>query len=137
MRTEVERFVQDDEGMKLFQQERLILEVTELLHSVMNEKKVKRSVLAKMLGRSRGRITQILDGSENLTLRTVADAFTAMGKMLCIKASDIATEEMPFDIVMPPQPYRTEYRAEALWTCLHKNETTSVMDVSDLTALAG
>jgi DNA-binding phage protein len=136
MSTEVERFVQDEEGMRLFQQERLVLEVTELLHVIMEEKNIKRSELAKMLGRSRGRITQILDGNENLTLHTVADAFSAMGKMLCVKAKDIAIKEVPFDVVMPTQTYSTE-RHNIRWVCLEQDEKLTAFDAFDETALAG
>ncbi len=105
MSTEVERFVQTDEGMRLFQQERLILEVTELLNQVMKEGGIKRTRLAQALGRTRGRITQILEGTENLTLRTVADVFAAMGKMLCVKARDIAVAETIYDAAIPELPY--------------------------------
>jgi hypothetical protein len=115
--SEVERFISDPNALRQFQQERLILEVTELIHSVMEGSGVRRSELAKALGRSRGRITQILDGTENLTLRTVADAFTAMGKMLCVEAKDISIAEKTWElsIVEAPTPYYTVKEKPSRW----------------------
>ena len=66
--------------MRLFQQERAIYEVTELLESVMRETGVTRAELAKRLGKSRGWVTQLLDGEANKTIRTVADAFAVLGR---------------------------------------------------------
>ena len=89
--SELSRFVEDPEGKQLFQQERLILDITELMDKALKETGTRRAALAKALGLSRGRITQVLGGDENLTLRTIADVFTAMGKHL-------ATSLEPIDI---------------------------------------
>jgi hypothetical protein len=79
-KTLVEKFVADRASMRLFQQERAIYEVTELLESAMGESKVTRSELAKRLGKSKGWVTQMLDGEANKTIRTVADAFAVLGQ---------------------------------------------------------
>ncbi|HEY1379440.1 MAG TPA: hypothetical protein VGF55_21740 [Gemmataceae bacterium] len=79
-KTLVEQYVEDPTHMRLFQQERAIYEVTELLESVMVELGVTRSELAKRLGRSKGWVTQLLDGEANKTIRTVADAFAVLGR---------------------------------------------------------
>jgi len=65
--------------MRLFQQERAIYEVTELLESVMDSQKVTRSELAEKLGQSKGWITQLLDSDKNKTIRTVADILAVLG----------------------------------------------------------
>jgi len=79
-KTLVEQYVEDPERMRLYQQERAIYEVTELLESLMRELGVSRAELAKRLGKSRGWITQMLDGDANKTIRTIADAFAVLGQ---------------------------------------------------------
>lgn len=78
------------EGMALFQQERLILEVTELICGLMDEQRVSRAELARRLKTSRAHVTQILDGGANMTLRTVADALTALGCSLHVSSAPLA-----------------------------------------------
>jgi transcriptional regulator with XRE-family HTH domain len=78
-KTLVEEYVEDPTHMRLFQQERAIYEVTELLELLMTELGVNRAELAKRLGKSRGWVTQLLDGEANKTIRTVADAFAVLG----------------------------------------------------------
>jgi len=45
----------------------------------MEERGLDRSDLAKLLGRTKGWVTQLLDGEKNKTIRTVAHAFAVMG----------------------------------------------------------
>lgn len=93
-KTAIIRFTEDPEGMRLFQQERLITEVTELICREMKDRRIKRSELAERLKKTRGRVSQILNGNErNLTLRTVADIFTALGRTLTVSAKDLSVEE--------------------------------------------
>ncbi len=79
-KTLVEKYVEDPIHMRLYQQERAIYEVTELLESLMEEVGVSRSELARRLGKSKGWVTQLLDGEANKTIRTVADAFAVLGR---------------------------------------------------------
>jgi len=65
--------------MRLYQQERAIYEVTELLESLLGKLGLNRAQFAKRLGKSRGWVTQLLDGEANKTIRTVADAFAVLG----------------------------------------------------------
>jgi transcriptional regulator with XRE-family HTH domain len=68
--------------MRLYQQERAILEVTELICQLMDEQEVSRSELARCLGTSKGYVTQFLDGRTNMTIRTISDVFTALNRAL-------------------------------------------------------
>lgn len=79
-KTMVEKYVEDPEQMRLFQQERAIYEITELIESVMEGAGVSRATLAKRLGKSKGWITQLLDGEANKTIRTVADVLAVLGQ---------------------------------------------------------
>jgi transcriptional regulator with XRE-family HTH domain len=78
-KTIVEQFVADPKNMRLYQQERAIYEVTALLESEMVRLGVSRSDLAKRLGKTKGWVTQLLDGDANKTIRTIADAFAVLG----------------------------------------------------------
>lgn len=79
-----QQITQTNEGMKVWQQERLILDVTERICELMDVQGVSRSQLADALDRSRPYITQMLRGSANLTLRTLSDVFLALGRQVQI-----------------------------------------------------
>jgi transcriptional regulator with XRE-family HTH domain len=69
----------DPEFRKLLAQEELILEVTETICDILENEKVSRKELADRLGKSKGFISQLLNGGRNLTLRTVADILHVLG----------------------------------------------------------
>lgn len=79
-KTHIERYVEDPQRMRLFQQERAILAVTALIEDVMEQEGVTRAELAKRLNRSRGWVTQLLDGEANKTVRTIADVLAVLGR---------------------------------------------------------
>lgn len=76
--TLIEKLTKTPEGMRLYQQERAIQELTDLVCQVMHEERVTRAELARRLGRTKGYITQLLDGRANMTIRTISDVFTAL-----------------------------------------------------------
>jgi antitoxin component HigA of HigAB toxin-antitoxin module len=57
----------------ILEQERLLLEATELVEELMENRQVNRSELAALLGKSKAHVTQLLSGDRNLTLRTLAE----------------------------------------------------------------
>src|SRR5665647_1540229 len=69
----------DPKFRKLLAQEELILEVTETICDILENEKVSRKGLADRLGKSKGFISQLLNGGRNLTLRTVADILHVLG----------------------------------------------------------
>jgi len=69
----------DPEFRKLLAQEELILEVTETICELLEKEKISRKELADRLGKSKGFISQLLNGGRNLTLRTVADILHVLG----------------------------------------------------------
>jgi len=89
----VEELTSTSEGMRLFQQEKLILDCTELICELMAEQGISKAKLAEKLGRSKGYITQLLDGRANMTLRTVSDVMWALDSAVHITpvALDIGT----------------------------------------------
>ena len=70
------------ERMRNFQRERLSQEVTELISRLMDEQGVSRAELASRLGKSRAYVTKLLSGDGNMTLRTISDIFTALGRSM-------------------------------------------------------
>jgi transcriptional regulator with XRE-family HTH domain len=69
----------DPEFRKLLAQEELILEVTETLCELLEHENISRKGLADRLGKTKGFISQLLNGGRNLTLRTVADILHVLG----------------------------------------------------------
>ena len=95
----IDRYKDDPEALQALQQERLILEVAHLICRAMEEKQIKRSTLAKELQKTKGWISQILHGNANLTIRTIANIFTAMGKELRLDAKDLFEQEHPLHMI--------------------------------------
>jgi len=75
---DLDRRLMDPDYLRIYQQEKLILEAMELISEAMEERNVNRSALARLMHRTRGYVTQLMSGSRNLTLRTLADAMTAL-----------------------------------------------------------
>ncbi len=69
-----------------FHQEKLILEVTELLVSIMQDNAITKAELARRIGKSKAFVTQCLSGEQNLTLRTLSDLFVALEYCLQVGA---------------------------------------------------
>jgi hypothetical protein len=80
------RITRSEEGMKVWQQERAIFEVTELICELMETENVTRTELANRLNKTKGYVSQLLDGQTNMTIRTISDVFTALGSALHVFA---------------------------------------------------
>ena len=80
--TLTERLTATPEGMRLYQQERAILDLTELVCEIMEEQGVSRSDLARRLDKTKGYVTQLLDGRANMTVRTMSDVFGVLGRAI-------------------------------------------------------
>ena len=75
----LEKYLEDPEFARLLTQEELILEVTETLCELVEKEGISRKELADRLGKSKGFVSQLLNGGRNLTLRTVADILHVLG----------------------------------------------------------
>ncbi len=75
----VNRHTTTPKARRLFEQERLILWVTDSLYEALEENAMSKSDLAEKLGTSRAYITQVLNGSRNMSLSTMADLAWAVG----------------------------------------------------------
>ena len=88
--TEVERFTSDPESMRLYQQERIILETSDLISDLLDRTGVTKAELAERLDRSKSYVTQLLNGRANMTLRTISDVMWALDSNLVISAAPLS-----------------------------------------------
>ena len=95
MKTLVEEYVASPAHMRQFQQERAIYEVTELLEALLKELGITRAEFAKRLGKTKGWVTQLLDGDSNKTIRTVADACAVLGHEFRVSSQPIQISNAP------------------------------------------
>ncbi len=78
----IDRLTETKDGKRLYQQEHTILNATELMCQLMQENNVSRSELAARLGKTKGYVTQLLDGRANMTIRTISDVFFALDRSI-------------------------------------------------------
>ena len=62
-----------------YQLERVIVDLTEDICQIMEDKGISRADLARQLGRSRAWVTKLLRGDRNLTLKTIVDILWELG----------------------------------------------------------
>ncbi len=75
----LERWANDrPENARLVAQERLIAETAEAVWAALEHAGVTKTELADRMGTTRGYISQVLGGSRNMTLRTLADICHAL-----------------------------------------------------------
>jgi plasmid maintenance system antidote protein VapI len=76
------------EREQLLDQERLLLGVSELLWETMEQQQVSGQELAQRLNCTKSHISQVLNGSRNMTLRTLSDIAGALEKCVEIRLRD-------------------------------------------------
>ena len=78
-KTLIDNLVYGSEEMKLYLQEMLILEFTEIACEAMALAGITKEDLAEKLGRSKGYVTLMLDGRARLTIRQMSDIMFYLG----------------------------------------------------------
>lgn len=81
----MERQTDSPEFRRTYEEERLILWATEAVAEAMADQGLTRTQLAEALGTSRPNVTQLLNGSRNMTLRTLAALAHACGMRVDLK----------------------------------------------------
>ena len=71
---------ENKDNQREYNQERLIVDVAEMIMKTLNEDGVNQVELANKLGKTKGYVSQLLNGSRNMTLRTLADIATELDK---------------------------------------------------------
>lgn len=74
-----QRVLDDPKRRQVFEEERLILSVAEGIWEAMDQSCVTRAEIADRLGTTRANITQLLSGSRNMTLKSLAALSYACG----------------------------------------------------------
>jgi DNA-binding Xre family transcriptional regulator len=64
---------------RLAQQDKFTLAVAEAICAIMQQKNISRTQLAEMMEITKSAITQMLDGTSNLTLRRISDVCYCLG----------------------------------------------------------
>jgi transcriptional regulator with XRE-family HTH domain len=99
-RTVYEKYLENESFERIMAQEDFIMEVTENFCKVLNEEHISRSRLAILMGKTKGFISQVLNGGRNLTLRSLADLAFALGYTVSIslvkKEHKIKTDSSSF-----------------------------------------
>ena len=99
-----------ESGRRASEVERLLLEATENLALLMQKQGVTGRELARRLKVSPSRVSQMLDGTRNLTLATLAEAFHALGRSLHLTHGP-PTERVRLTGVRKRQPKKKAKRA--------------------------
>lgn len=101
--------MKDPSFLKVLAQEALMTDIQEEICRLMEEERVSRNELAKRMGKSKGFVTQILNSGRNLTLRTIADVFTALGAEITVKTKTKEKEAAETVVFLPE--YKLQYQA--------------------------
>jgi transcriptional regulator with XRE-family HTH domain len=86
------------ENPQLFERERVLMVATELICWAMQQGNVSRAELARRLDVSKSQVTQMLDGEQNMTLATVAEALRVVGYQLYIDARPSIEGMTPLEV---------------------------------------
>lgn len=77
------------DARRLYEEERLILWTTEAIWTAMDDQGLTRAELAERLGTSRANVTQLLSGTRNMTLRSLAALAHACGLRADVHLEDL------------------------------------------------
>lgn len=95
------QLIKTAENRRLLEQELLVVEATELVCDLLEKNRISRAELARRIGKSKAFVSQILSGSRNMTLRTLADLAWALDARIQLRpARDLMEEEAH----RPPRP---------------------------------
>lgn len=87
--TELGKWVEaSEEAKKLFAKEALLLDVTEAIWEAMEKRGLNKAQLAEVLDTSKSNITQLLDGTRNMTLGTLSEIAFALGLQVKVRLCD-------------------------------------------------
>lgn len=103
------------DDLRLSEQERLLVQVAISINRLMKDVGMSRTELAKRLGLTKGRVSQILSGQRNLTLRTLADIYTALQSRAEVREATPPRASETWQRVKVPcvqvmRPAETKYR---------------------------
>ena len=86
----IKRQTESPEARRRYEEERLILWTTEAIWKAMDNQGLTRAELAVRLGTSRANVTQLLSGTRNMTLRSLAGLAHACGLRADVNLEELA-----------------------------------------------
>ena len=86
----IARQAEDPEFRQFYEEERLILWTTEEIAGAMVDQGISRADIAERIGTSRANVTQLLSGSRNMTLRSLARLAHACGLRATIHLEELS-----------------------------------------------
>jgi DNA-binding Xre family transcriptional regulator len=97
MKDHFQDFVSDPQGRRIYEREALAFEASELISSLMEEQAVSKTKLAELIGTSKSHITQLLSGTRNMTMHTLADLAFVLGHKVEIRSSPLSAVNCRLD----------------------------------------
>lgn len=85
-----QEFISDPKRRRIYEREALAFEAAELISRLMEEHEVNKSELATRVGTSKSHITNLLSGSRNMTMHTLADLTFVLGHKVEMKAMPLS-----------------------------------------------
>ena len=127
-KTLMDKYLEDPEFAKLMAQGDLIMEVTETICELLEKEKVSRKELADRLGKSKGFVSQLLNGGRNLTLRTVADILHVLGYKVGLKPYKEKRERQERKVIEFQTVYSLRRKLEQNWKQLQYSRPDNYPD---------
>jgi transcriptional regulator with XRE-family HTH domain len=115
MATSVINDMDDPEFRRLLAQEEFILEVTEVICGLLEQEKIPRKELADRLGKTKGFVSQLLNGGRNLTLRTVADILHMLGYKVSLRPYKEKVEQEQCNVIEFQNSYTPRKKPVENW----------------------
>ena len=82
-------FVSDPKRRRIYECEALAFEASELISGLMEDQRVSKTELAGLIGASKSHVTQLLSGSRNMTMHTLADLAFVLGHKIELKPAPL------------------------------------------------
>lgn len=98
-----------------FKVESQILEITEQICEIMNDKELNRVDLSDLLSTSKAAITKMLDGSTNFTLKRLIKIADALDKELLVQFTEPAKQNRDFNAIESTIKETTSYNPFDSW----------------------
>jgi transcriptional regulator with XRE-family HTH domain len=127
-----ERQAANPEARRAYERERLALWALEAISIAMERGNISKADLARKLGVSRAYITQVLSGSRNMTLNTLADLAWACNSRAQVKVEPLRKE--PF-ISSPVQVvHKVHHRFQQVTSAVDVAKASTAIDTDLLVA---
>jgi transcriptional regulator with XRE-family HTH domain len=93
-----DEYLKDKEFARIMAQEDLIMDVTENFCRILDEEKLNRSRLAQIMGKTKGYVSQLLNGNRNITLRVLSDIAYSLGYTVRIRVQKRGAKTEPANL---------------------------------------